>query len=119
MVARKRNLKKELFWRRMIEKQAFSGMAVAVWCSKRRLDSSSFYWWRRELARRDAEKKQASFVPVHIAEDLSFNSSGQIEIVLVGGRRVCIRGRVDRQMLSDVLAMLTSVSSVESEKQAC
>lgn len=111
MAARKRNLKRELFWRRMIEKQACSGMAVAVWCRKRRLDPSSFYWWRRQLARRDTEKKQASFIPVHVTEDMPGNGSGEIEIVLTDGRRVRIHGRVDRQMLSDVLAVV--------ESQAC
>lgn len=111
MVARKRNLKRELFWRRMIQKQVCSGMAVAAWCLKRRLDPSSFYWWRRQLARRDTQKKQVSFVPVHVTEDVPGNGSGEIEIVLAGGRRVRIHGRVDRRMLSDVLAVV--------ESQAC
>jgi len=98
------------------------------------------FWWRRELARRDAEgrtrggrcNKTAALVPVHIThgppapsgppvtntfamlpED---RSGGHVEIVLPHGRRVRVVGPVDRQALIDVLAALTFM---ETESAAC
>jgi len=103
MAARTRDLKKESFWRRVVRQQAGSGLTARAWCRKRRMKEASFYGWRRELALRDAEREQASFVPVRVTAD---DDEGRIEIVLSGGRRVRIHGHVDRQMLSDVLAVL-------------
>jgi transposase len=108
MAARKRDMKKESFWRRMVREQAVSGLSIRGWCRKHRLKETAFYWWRTQLARRDAQrsKSKTAFVPVRLAEDRSADTDGRIEIVLAGGRRVHIHGRVDRQMLSDVLAVL-------------
>ena len=105
-----RDLKKESFWRRLVREQAGSGMPVRAWCRKHRVKEVAFYWWRRELARRDAEQP-VSFVPVHVSGDHRVEEGSRIEIVLAGGRRVRIRGRVDRQVLADVLAVM--------EGQAC
>jgi hypothetical protein len=85
-------------------------MSVRAWCRKHRVKEVAFYWWRRELARRDAERP-VSFVPVHVSEDQLAEQGCPIEIVLTGGRCVRISGRVDRQALADVLAVL--------EEQAC
>ncbi len=49
---RQRDLKKEEFWRRMLRREAGSGLSVRAWCLKHNLQPSAFYWWRRELARR-------------------------------------------------------------------
>jgi hypothetical protein len=45
-------------------------------------------------------------VPVRVTGDALTNSDGGIEIVLAGGRRVLVSGRVDREALTDVLAVL-------------
>jgi len=102
MAARTRDLTKESFWRRVVRQQAGSGLTARAWCRKRRMKEASFYGWRRELALRDAESEQVSFVPVHVTED---DDEGRIEIMLAGGRRIRVHGRVDRQMLADVLAV--------------
>jgi len=74
------------------------------------VNEGAFYRWRKELARRDAEPA-ASFVPVQVSADHPGAEESRIEIVLVGGRRVRLSGRVDRQALADVLAAV--------ESQAC
>ena len=58
-----RDLQKEAAWRRRLGQQAKSGQSVRAWCRKHRVTETAFYWWRRELARRDAEAPAASFVP--------------------------------------------------------
>ena len=123
MAARQRDRKKELFWRRMVRRQAASGATVRAWCREHSVAEYSFYAWRRELAVRDAEQARSAFVPVRVAESVPTHGEGRMEIVLAGRRRVCIQGRVDRQMLSDVLAVLaSSANGVEpafgSEAQA-
>jgi hypothetical protein len=54
-----------------------------------------------------------------VVEDEASNAGAAIEIVLASQRRVRVIGRVDRQALTDVLAVLTSASSVEPEGRAC
>jgi transposase-like protein len=127
MRASNRDRKKELFWRRVIRTQPGSGMSVRAWCRKHSLRESSFYWWRRQLARRDAHGP--AFVPVRVtadqsetnAFDLSAGSGAlsRIEIVLPARRRVRLLGPVDRQTLTDVLAVLTSVKFNDAEAASC
>ena len=114
-----RNRKKESVWRRHVQAQAGSGQSVRSYCIVRGLREHRFYWWRRELARRDAEKSSATgsvpppaFVPVTVtvAGDVPVRAGGRIEIVLRDGRRVRVTGPVDRQRLADVLAVLGAAS---------
>jgi hypothetical protein len=98
--------KKEARWRRHLRGHASSGLSVSAYCRQHRLRACSFYWWRRELARRDAEPP-AAFVPVTVAAQTPAHPrEGRIEIVLPGARRVRVVGSVDRQMLADVLSVL-------------
>lgn len=123
----KRDRKKEPFWRRVIRRQPGSGMSVRAWCSKYSVRESSFYWWRKQLARRDAHAP--ALVPVRVTADRSasdaFDSSAmhgalsRIEIVLPARRRVRLIGPVDRQALSDVLTVLTSARLMDAEAAEC
>lgn len=100
----RRSVGKESFWRRLVRGQASSGLSVRGWCRRHGQRESAFYWWRRELARRDAE--QAAFVPVQVGEEEKAGGAGQIEIILGRQRRVRLSGQVDRRMLGDVLAVM-------------
>ena len=108
------NRKKESTWRRHVEAQADSGQSVRSYCQGHGLREHGFYWWRRELARRHGVKSSApvvppAFVPVTVAGDVPVRAPGRrIEIVLRGGWRVRVTGPVDRQMLADVLAVLSA-----------
>ncbi len=85
---RARDLAKEAAWRRRLAGHADSGQTVRGWCRRHRVTETGFHWWRRELARRDAEAQASSFVPVRLIEDPAWNGDGQIEIELTDGRRV-------------------------------
>lgn len=117
---RRRDSKKRAFWRRMIRDQARAGLSVRAWCRKQDLSEPAFYWWRRRIARvgtdpatpapsaeftfeRSEGRQGPAFVAVQLAAE---NDAAPIEIVLPGDQRVRLRGRVDRQMLVDVLAAL-------------
>jgi hypothetical protein len=111
----------------VIGRQPSSGTSVRAWCRRHALRESSFYWWRTQLARRDA--KAPAFVPVRVTADRSatdafdlpagIGPASRIEIVLPRGRRVHVIGPVDRQALADVLAVLTAASGGEAEAAAC
>jgi hypothetical protein len=121
--SKSRDLAKESAWRRRLARHADSGQSVRAWCRRHRVKETAFHWCRRELARRDAEQPplvrrnvdgvphhasstDASFVPVHLADDPAPGSDPQIEIVLMDGRRVRITGPVNREMLAEVLDVL-------------
>lgn len=124
-----RDLQKEAAWRRRLGRQAESGQSVRAWCRKHRVTETAFYWWRRELARRDAEYGIAAFVPVGVAEeparDVDSGGADQhggealIEIVLTDGRRVRISGPVNGPMLTAVLEALAMTDAVVAEQRTC
>ena len=101
-----RDLAKEAAWRRRLARQAESGQSIRAWCRRHRVTEAGFHWWRRELARRDAEEQVGSFVPVHVTDDPERNDNPEIEIVLTDGRSVRVTGTVNRQMLTEVLDIL-------------
>ena len=116
-IGERRDPTKEKFWRGMIRGQAGSRFSVRAWCYRHGHKESAFYWWRTELARRDTAQRQgkprrtkSSFVPVRIAAASALTDSSsaeaRIEIVLPDQRRVQVIGRVDRETLGEVLAVL-------------
>jgi len=106
-----RDFKKESFWRRMVQAHGRSKLGVRAFCRQQGQHESAFYWWRSELARRDAASgrgrrgRSSVLVPVRVIPDAAESAAG-LEIVLAGGRSVRVRGPVDRVMLADVLAVL-------------
>ena len=95
-----RNRKKEAGWRKHIRAQAGSGLSIEAYCRQHDLRAYGFYWWRRELARRDVQPP-AAFVPVTVVRQPPVPAgTGRIEIVLPGGRRVRVMGSVDKGMLA-------------------
>ena len=108
---------RESFWRRIVEGERSSGLSVRAWCSQNDVRESAFYWWRRELARRDGK---TALVPVRITVDgpdvrSATASSNPIEIILPHQRSVRITGPIDRQALIDVIAVLTSTDIETAE----
>lgn len=130
--SRARDLAKEAAWRRRLDGHARSGASVRAWCCRHGVTEASFHWWRRELARRDTERRpafrrdgaaqSAFFLPVCVTEDSSRgvvdpsrDGDGRIEIELTDGRRVRVTGTVNREMLTRVLEVLTSARSARPE----
>jgi hypothetical protein len=95
-----------------VRQQRAGGMTVRDYCALHQLAESSFHFWRREIAARDSEhqqrdeaKAEAAFVPVTLVESSSDADAG-IEIELRTGQRLRVRRGCDRQLLSEVVAVL-------------
>lgn len=137
---RGRDAKKERFWRRAVGGQRRSGLTVRAWCARHGVRETSFYWWRRELVRREAEQPSlarrdaasplVSFAPVQVTaeSDGARDGSSRIEIIFPDACRVSVVGPVDRRVLADVLAVLHSGDgdaalgmqlAVDAEAAAC
>jgi hypothetical protein len=74
-----RDLQKEAAWRRRLGRQARSGQSVRAWCRVHGVTETAFYWWRKELARRDREDRAASFVPVS-----AITQTGSSALLVIG-----------------------------------
>jgi hypothetical protein len=130
---RPRDAAKERHWREVIGGHAKSGLSVKAYCSSREVSEASFFAWRSELARRDAESPQAKasqrlapqqlgqrsrrkvsperrgaplWAQLQVTPGQSSLHRAMIEIVLPAGVRVRVAEGASRQTLADVLAVL-------------
>lgn len=110
----KRSREKESFWRKLVRRQASSGLSIRKFCDQEGVSEASFYAWRRELSKRDeaasprpapasAEPADgaASFVPLALID-----GPGTLEIVHPLGCRIRITGQIDEVALRQVLKAL-------------
>ncbi|CAN5851095.1 hypothetical protein BH23PLA1_BH23PLA1_19670 [soil metagenome] len=63
-----------------------------------------FYWWRRELQRRD--QATPAFLPVHVLADKAESPARGIEVVLANGRCLRVGVGFDPQTLVQIVALL-------------
>ena len=64
----------------------------------------TFYWWRRELARRD--QPRPAFLPVHVLAETTEPATAGIEIILANGRSVRVGAGFDPRTLVRVVELL-------------
>lgn len=104
----RRSIDKEQFWRGKMRQFRSSGLSVRAFCEEQGLSQPSFYAWRRTLVARD--KATLRFVPVQVTPQLQpmapDMSTGAVELVLHGGRRLRIGPGFDEPTLTRLLALL-------------
>jgi transposase len=126
-MAHLRRSEKEREWRRILKEQRASGLSARAFCQERGLAKPRFYFWRKEVARRDveqadlssrieADQRASSRLPaftqllVEAAEAPhsrdSLGCSAPLEIVLPSGICLRIRAGCEPEMLRQVLAVL-------------
>lgn len=94
---------RERYWRQLIARQELSGRSIATFCQNEGVSPGSFYNWRRRLAEREQEGRQAAgFVAVPI----STSPADPCEVVLANGRRVVVPVRFDARSLGAIIAVL-------------
>ena len=104
-----RNSRKEQQWRLWIRRQQESGLSVRAFCNLHDLSEPSFYGWRREIQRRDADA--AAFTPVRVVADEAPTPACCFEVALVGGRTLRVAPGFDAATLRQLLTVLEEVRS--------
>ena len=112
------SMSKERIWREAIADHQRSGESVRAFCRNRRLNESSFYYWRKEIRSREAPSEQDAppvLVPVVLVDESASQSSAtrpsalmsaSIEIVLGDGTTVRVPPDSTREQLAVVFAVL-------------
>ena len=104
-----RDERKEQHWRQRIHDWQGSGLSIRDFCARRGLSQPSFYAWRRELQRRDAEKPL--FVPIRLrSDDRATPVTPALQVLLARGRRIHIAPGFDAATLRQLLAVLEEES---------
>lgn len=120
---------KESLWRDRVQRQSHSGLSVRGFCKHQLLTESSFYFWRREIQRRDVRADAHRPAVATFVELVAPSAPGlspvpppqaAIELLLPLDRRVLIRSGFDASLLRRVLAVLAPVSlpAVSSSNQS-
>ena len=124
-------------WRKRLARHRSSAMSVRAFCRREGLAETAFYFWRREIALRDAEsasqqQRRPGFVqllpggsaagvagpgtlapapPVAATVPAAAEvCSAAIELCLGGNRRLLIRDGFDAALLARVVAALEGMS---------
>jgi hypothetical protein len=114
-VRRGRDPKKESYWREHLSYQTQSGLTVRAFCEREDLKETAFYFWRREIRRRDRDATgrrtpAMAFVEVHAAPMPAAVAAVEhefpLELVFPDHRRLLIRGGCDAALLARVVAVL-------------
>jgi hypothetical protein len=128
---------KERHWRRLLRHWRRSRLSVRDFCDWQELAEPTFYFWRRELAKRDREtghqsvatkcerraprqndmpaREKAQFLSVQVVPETQAVATSRqphtdgIEVHLPSGVRLHVPPRYDRQALIDVLAALETL----------
>jgi len=104
-------------WTRIVQDHASSGLTVAAFCARRGLAVSTFYPWKRRLARgEDLPREAPAFVEARVISgdlrsgpvDLPTDGHGVMIAPVVGpiGRRVLVTPGFDPRLLLEVLGTL-------------
>jgi hypothetical protein len=125
-----RDPERERYWREVLTSREQSGLSVREYCDRERLSEASYYYWRREVARRDSERPsrrprerglrstlpgrgrkprsglQPLFRELAIVGGPAVSVDRGLEIVLPDGCRVHVASEVDRALLADIFAAL-------------
>jgi hypothetical protein len=123
--ARRATRPRREYWRALIEECRRSGVSQAEFCRRRGIPPGTLGYWKCILGREGhrsrvpapapAGPERLRFLPVRVAlpppphptaKGGPPDEPADVEIVLVHGRRVRVRGRVDVHWLGQVVAVL-------------
>jgi hypothetical protein len=99
---RPRDPRKQQQWQQWIHQWQASGLSVRAFCARHRLAEPRFYAWRRQLRQRLV----ADFLPVHVLAHAEPAAEDGLEVVLAGGRRLCVRPGFDAATLRQLVTLL-------------
>lgn len=117
MATKVRDRKGEAFWRKVLRRRERSGLTVAAFCKREQLKQTAYYYWQREILRRDAEQRIAAdgdssasapkFAPVRLVDD---RESSSVEIVAPNGLVVRVAEQASSDHVRRVLQLVHEIS---------
>lgn len=98
---------RERFWRKLVAGHAQSGASIRDWCERHGVSEPSFYFWRRELARRKEQRQEVDpqIVSVEVTPPVA-GSRCDLEIELPGRILVRVNPGCNLDLLRQALALL-------------
>jgi hypothetical protein len=125
MARKLQDAKKERRWRDVLARFARSGLGVRAFCRREELTESAFYFWRRELARRDDEhasgrrSRQAArlsdFLPVHVTDPLPRQAS--ITLELAGGRVLRLPDAMSIKHVAELVLAIEAIGALAGRSE--
>ena len=114
-MVRKKHTEKELHWRKIVDRQAGSGLSIRQFCAKEGISQPSFYSWRKRLGKRKPDDRRArkprrrtdeladgrEFIPLELR-----GSASALEVIHPLGYQVRVTGEVNLTALRQVLEVL-------------
>ena len=106
--------RREAHWRQVLAAAVRSDLTQTDFCRSRGIEPANFFWWKGEIARRDAKKGDAippprtppvALVPVRLTERPTGGPT-PIEVVLRGGRVLRVTSGFDADTLRRVVSIL-------------
>ena len=117
LMRRNQSTSKEKYWREIITEWKSSGMSINDYCRKRGLKGVTFYYWRRELRKRDQQachgivKTSAKVIEVPFTEvRLKGWEPPGIEVIISDARRIVVHPGFDTESFIRVIRLLEGSS---------
>ncbi len=109
-----RDANREKFWRRMLRRRSASGLTIVDFCADQGLNASSYYYWRREIQRRDEESASqaagtdtALLAAVQVVDDVGRMAA--VEVVAKNGYLVRIGEQATAEHMRRVLQTVSEL----------
>jgi transposase-like protein len=106
----RRDPAKEQFWRSILKRFATSGQSIRQFCAARKLKETAFYFWRREIRRRDSgdgrprrrgKPQPLAFTQVVVRRPEAEDSG--LRLRLLGGRELLLPAALSPARVAELL----------------
>ncbi len=102
-------------WRKLVEQQRDGGLSVSAFCAEHDVGASTFFAWRRRLARARGRVRvrvrgrgrEPAFVELRANAPQESETSGPIEVVLCSGVTLRVRESIDAATLRRIAEVLS------------
>jgi len=107
--SKKRQRRSSAAWAEEVRRWRESGQSAAEYAAERDLHAGTLAGWASKVKRGGRRQRRSAFVALRVAERPAIMrakaETGELEVVLLNGRRVRISGNVESEAVARVLAI--------------